>query len=556
MLLVFCHGVVLRYSGFPLNCLVDWFTDPNFKQLVMAASEVSMLIHPAAQINPWQLKSEQQCLSYHNGTLQRGSLTTDGYCPATHDTVMCWPPTKSGHTIKLPCPPLKGIDPTQFAYKSCGPEGRWLGRGHDDFSRPQGYTNYSDCFLPVIKDLLDKLGADDERKKKFSIAEGTRVVELVGWSSSLLSLVISLLIFVVFKRLQNHRTRIHRNLFVAMLIQVTFRLTVYLDQVIVRQTPSIGSGGNYTNTQHYRQGIDNTPILCETFYSLIECGRTAMYMWMFIEGHYLNSLVTVAFYQGPDSYIGYYLVGWGLPAVLTLVWALVTSHYHRTQCWWGYSLTPFYWLLEGPRFAVLIANLMFLLNIMQILVRKLCTHQHNSRERDKIRRSARAALVLLPLLGITNLFNMIPSPVHRAPWEFALWSYTTTFMRSFQGLFVTCIYCFFNYEVRNVLAHRWQVQVSMRRNSRRLSARSGSVCVDVVELPQLPSSHPPLTTPVMPGRRFSTALATLAAATVGYRAAGSGAGNFGRRSTVECPGNFGRRGTLECSVNGHRITRS
>lgn len=51
--------------------------------------------------------------------------------------------------------------------------------------------------------------------------------------------------------LRNNRTRIHKNLFVAMVIQVVIRLTVYIDQAIIR------SGGKKGN-ESSRQGIDNT----------------------------------------------------------------------------------------------------------------------------------------------------------------------------------------------------------------------------------------------------------------------------------------------------------
>ena len=64
------------------------------------------------------------------------------------------------------------------------------------------------------------------------------------------------------------------------------------------------------------------------------------------------------------------------------------------------------------------------------------------------RKAARAALVLLPLLGITNLVNMTEAPLERTVWEFALWSYSTHFLTSFQGFFVAFLYCFLNGEVR------------------------------------------------------------------------------------------------------------
>jgi hypothetical protein len=43
--------------------------------------------------------------------------------------------------------------------------------------------------------------------------------------------------------------------------------------------------------------------------------------------------------------------------------------YHR--CWFGYNLTPYYWILEGPRLAIIFVNLLFLLNIIRVLVTKL-----------------------------------------------------------------------------------------------------------------------------------------------------------------------------------------
>jgi hypothetical protein len=65
-----------------------------------------------------------------------------------------------------------------------------------------------------------------------------------------------------------------------------------------------------------------------------------------------------------------------------------------------------------------------------------------------LRKAVRAALVLLPLLGITNLVNMTEAPLDRAVWAFALWSYSTHFLTSFQGFFIAFLYCFLNGEVR------------------------------------------------------------------------------------------------------------
>ena len=39
--------------------------------------------------------------------------TLTDFCHATWDQLLCWPPTRPGHAVHLPCPPLKGIDPTR-----------------------------------------------------------------------------------------------------------------------------------------------------------------------------------------------------------------------------------------------------------------------------------------------------------------------------------------------------------------------------------------------------------------------------------------------------------
>lgn len=90
-------------------------------------------------------------------------------------------------------------------------------------------------------------------------------------------------------------------------------------------------------------------------------------------------------------------------------------------------------------------NFIFLLNIIRVLVVKL--RQSHTSDVEQVRKAVRAAFVLLPLLGITNLLNMTEAPLDRPALVFALWSYTTHFFTSFQGFFIATIYCFLNGEV-------------------------------------------------------------------------------------------------------------
>lgn len=77
--------------------------------------------------------------------------------------------------------------------------------------------------------------------------------------------------------------------------------------------------------------------------------------------------------------------------------------------------------------------------------------QSHTSDVEQVRKAVRAAVVLVPLLGITNLLNMTEAPLDRTALEFALWSYVTHFLTSFQGFFIALLYCFLNGEVRQRL---------------------------------------------------------------------------------------------------------
>ncbi|KAF3428564.1 hypothetical protein E2986_12736 [Frieseomelitta varia] len=350
--------------------------------------------------------------------------------------------------------------------KKCGYNGRWEGQnGTSNEEYLHGWANYTTCLTPEILRLHGKVYTNTiEGNMKLEIAEKTRTLEFVGLSISLVALLASLAIFCRFRSLRNTRTRIHKNLFVAMVVQVLIRLTVYIDMEILRR-----------KTYGIQRGIGNTPVLCEASYALLEYAKTAMFMWMFIEGLFLHNMVTVTVFQENSYYRIYRFVGWGCPVVMTLIWAIITAFcYHpRSKCWSGYNLSSYFWILEGPRFAVILLNFLFLLNIVRVLVMKL--RQSHTSEIEQVLKAVRAAVVLLPLLGITNVLFMIEAPLHNVK-KFALWSYSTHFLQSFQGLFIATLYCFLNGEVRLALDKTISVYLSLRGTdlqARRQSTFSG-----------------------------------------------------------------------------------
>lgn len=67
------------------------------------------------------------------------------------------------------------------------------------------------------------------------------------------------------------------------------------------------------------------PYLCEGSYVLLEYARTAMFMWMFVEGLYLHNVITVTVFQEHSYYVAYSFLGWGAPAIMTASWALTMA---------------------------------------------------------------------------------------------------------------------------------------------------------------------------------------------------------------------------------------
>ncbi|XP_008193265.1 PDF receptor isoform X2 [Tribolium castaneum] len=364
----------------------------------------------------------------------------DSWCPEVFDNFLCWPATPPGQNVSLPCPErINGVIIGAKAYRRCLEDGRWETRG-DEKDKDKGYTNYNNCLLPQLLDLLKMC---DEIKECAQITRTTRTIEMVGLSFSLISLIVSLIIFFQYRVLKNNRTKIHKNLFIATLLQVVFRLIKYVDQ-------ELKAGDRI---------IENTPILDEACITLLEYSKTAMFTWMFIEGLYLHNVITVTVFQ-EYSYIKiYFYVGWTAPAVITAVWVW-TMKMVRSN-WGFYYFLPYYWILEGPRSTIIVVNLLFLINIIRVLIVKL--RESHTSEIEQVRKAVRAAIFLLPLMGIANILFWMGYRFTQG-WKLALWSYTSYFLNTFQGFFVAILYCFLNGEVQTAVKNSFYLHMSLRNH--------------------------------------------------------------------------------------------
>nr|XP_053634325.1 corticotropin-releasing factor receptor 2-like [Cherax quadricarinatus] len=351
------------------------------------------------------------------------SLPLDGvYCNATWDSLYCWPATQAGSTVNESCatvfsdvPDLLHY-PDALAYRECDVSGSWLWGN---------WTNYSQC-LSVI----------DHQPRSSRLVEAVRYITFIGAIFSLLTLSLTIFIFTYFRTLECDRLRVHRNLVVSLIIHFLVMLVLSEPFIFHR----------HTNT--YR----DVDWVCKTLLALTMYAQMTSINWMFVEGLFLHSRLTSNVFDSGAPFAIYYTIGWGAPLVFILAWAATMSLHHEVHCWRGYGGLPYAWILVAPMATALMINLVFLVNIMRIVVTKL--KANDAVETTQVRKAIRAAVLLFPLLGITNLLFAV-NPGDKGDLEDA-YMLTNALLQSSQGVFVSVLYCFLNSEVQELLRKRWR----------------------------------------------------------------------------------------------------
>ncbi|XP_050693287.1 corticotropin-releasing factor receptor 1-like isoform X2 [Eriocheir sinensis] len=369
---------------------------------------------PAPRLLPSPSPSERRCLQDSQLTLPSSAGV---FCPPAWDSLHCWPATRAGQAVSRSCAqilkdvPLLHDHPDAQAFRECGSSGEWLW---------SGWTNYSQCLT-----VIEKAGTS-------GVAEAVGYITFVGALLSLLTLLITVVIFSCFWSLECDRLRVHRNLVAALILR--FLVMLVLTEPFV----------SHRQTRTYR----DVDWLCKSLLGLRMYAQMASVSWMFVEGLFLHSRLTSNVFDSRAPFGLYYTIGWGCPLVFLAAWSSVMAVQHPTRCWRGYGDLPLVWILVAPMVAALGVNLLFLVNIVRILVTKL-------RASDaQVRTAVKATLVLFPLLGTTNLLFAV-NPADSGGLEGA-YMLANALLQSSQGVFVSVLYCFLNGEVQEAVRQRWR----------------------------------------------------------------------------------------------------
>uniref|UniRef100_A0A8R1I1Q3 G_PROTEIN_RECEP_F2_4 domain-containing protein n=1 Tax=Caenorhabditis japonica TaxID=281687 RepID=A0A8R1I1Q3_CAEJA len=323
----------------------------------------------------------------------------------------------------------------------CGPVERWK---RWDPHLP-GWTNFTMCYTDEVIYIMQNLNNESLTIAQ-EVARNARKLEFVGLGLSLVSLILAISIFSYFRRLRVFRNLLHLHLMIAMLMVVIIRLVLYIDLIFT------GDIGPHANSAEGKT-INTMPIVCEGMFFFLEYFKTVTFCWMFLEGIYLNNQIVFGFFNSEPKLLPYFLAGYGIPLIHTMLWlfvVLVKKDFKVERCLGSYYLEPEFWILDGPRMAELVINLFFICNVIRVLYSKV--RESNNTSEAGLKKSVKAAMMLLPLLGVPNIMQTIPfAPTRDNIMVFAVWTYTASFTYMYQGLMVASIYCFTNKEVNHVL---------------------------------------------------------------------------------------------------------
>ncbi|XP_043853934.1 gastric inhibitory polypeptide receptor [Dromiciops gliroides] len=343
-------------------------------------------------------------------------------CNGTFDMYVCWPHSPPNTTASAPCPwylPWHEEVTMGSVLRLCGADGQWgPWRDHSQCEAPDGEQVFQGQRL-----ILEKL----------------QLVYTVGYSLSLVALLLALLILSSFRKLRCTRNYIHVNLFISFVFRAAAILT--RDKLL----PALG-----LNIGDPFQAL----AACRVAQIVTQYCVSANHTWLLVEGIYLHSLLVLMAFSEESHFKCYLFLGWGGPALFVIPWVISRHLYENTQCWERNEIKAIWWIIRTPILATILVNFLIFIRILGILLAKLKAHQ--MRCQDYRLRLARSTLTLVPLLGI---HEVVFAPVTEEQAEGTL-RYTKLcfeiFLSSFQGLFVSILYCFINKEVQAEIRKQWQ----------------------------------------------------------------------------------------------------
>lgn len=368
---------------------------------------------------------------------------TPGFCPPVWDELLCWPQTKAGFLLSVPCPQYFGYSPKTNVTKKCTDEGNWF--YHETYQRH--WTNYTECIQLIDNNTGTlPLNTSQEILDFIQWLPKIKIINYFGYGLSLTALLLSITIFIFFKKLHCARNRLHLHLFLSFTLKVIVFIlkNMFFVEGIALFRDVVFDGQNTYIKEHNFW-------FCKAVSSLWQYLILSNYFLILMEGIYLHNLLFLTFISDKVDTMLYALFGWGLPILFITPWILVKVFYEDELCWTKYENNYFQFLIQAPIIFTVLMNFILFAKIINILLVKL-NSMYIQQRKIKYKRLIRATLILTPIFGVPYIISILTwyyvttSTTLELTWLFFDQTFT-----SLQGFFVALLYCLLNKEVKNEL---------------------------------------------------------------------------------------------------------
>ncbi|XP_041861534.1 glucagon receptor [Melanotaenia boesemani] len=407
-----------------------------FLFLAMLIVSCSIQVSPAVTLDKlkesWKLYMDE---CEHNNS--KGPLSTGLVCNRTFDNYVCWPDGLPNSTVSVPCPwylPWHHKVQHGMVHQECDANGQWV-----------TVYNTSEC------------ESHDPGQQYYG---HIRIMYTVGYSLSLVALVLALGILLFFRKLHCMRNNIHMNLFASFILRA---LSILIKDALLEANQS------QDLSRDQDQGFPSasmtpgellfnnaTSVSCRVAVVMMQYSIMANSYWLLVEGIYLHNLLVITVFTERNYFKIYLCIGWGTPLILLVPWAVVKYLYENQECWEQNINMNYWWIIRAPILLAVVINFLIFIHIIKILVSKLRAHQ--MRYTDYKFRLAKSTLTLIPLLGIHQVvFIFVTDESTKKNINLRLTKlFTDLFFSSFQGLLVAILYCFVNKEVQSEILKKWK----------------------------------------------------------------------------------------------------
>uniref|UniRef100_A0A8C0VCZ1 Cadherin EGF LAG seven-pass G-type receptor 1 n=1 Tax=Cyanistes caeruleus TaxID=156563 RepID=A0A8C0VCZ1_CYACU len=270
-----------------------------------------------------------------------------------------------------------------------GGTGAWSSRGCELFSRNQSHIACQCNHITSFAVLMDI------SKREVGDVLPLKIVTYTTVSISLAALLITFILLVLIRTLRSNLHSIHKNLVAALF----FSELVFL--IGINQTEN--------------------PFVCTVIAILLHYFYMSTFAWMFVEQLHIYRMLTEVRNINFGHMRFYYVVGWGIPAIITgLAVGLDPQGYGNPDFCWLSVHDTLIWSFAGPIVMVVVINTV----IFILAMKASCRRRQRSFEKTGVISVLRTAFLLLLLISATWLLGLmaVNSDVMTFHYLFAIFS--------------------------------------------------------------------------------------------------------------------------------------